>query len=96
MHGCVHIGVKTCLAQGVDDHAVAVIGEIIAVDTDAVDADDIGLVFDGPGRQQRFPVGGPPGGPARYIDRSIILAAIARPDREAQIETDERRDAPAL
>ena len=37
------------LPQGPDDHRVAAVIDIIAIISDAVDADDIGLVFDGPG-----------------------------------------------
>ena len=89
------------LAHGVDDHRVAAVLNVVAVIADAVDADNKGLVFDGPGLQQGLPGKGAPLGPVGDVDdqivfRQSILAGLAAPDGEPEVIADQQQDPPAF
>ena len=73
-------GRRQQLAERVDDAAVAAVGDAAAV-ADPVDADDVGLVLDGPGLQQRRATPGaawPASSPARGRRRCRGRAARTR------------------
>ena len=57
----------------VDDHAVAGVGDIVAVVPYPVYADDVGLVFDGAGLEEGFPGVGAAFGPVGDIDEDIVF-----------------------
>ena len=84
------------LAEEIDRDAVAAYVDAVAVLADAIDADDVAEVLDRAGPQQRLPGDAAARRPVGDVEQQVVVAAIAAPDREAQVVADERADAPAL
>src|SRR5271155_641118 len=61
------------LPEGIDDHGVATVMDVVTVIPDAVDADDIHLVFDRPRLEQRFPGVDTTLGPVGDIDQEVVF-----------------------
>ena len=68
---------------------------LVAVAANAVAARHISLILNSARQQQRLPVQRTRRGPVRHIERQIVVVAVAREHREAQVVADLRQDAPA-
>lgn len=75
-------GLRQHRSQGINDQDVAAVVMPIAVGAYAVATGDVYLVFNGARRQL---VG--------YVQRQIVVLLIARPQRKAQVITDQPRQA---
>ena len=79
-------------AVGIDDDRRAAVLRH-RVSADAVDADDVTLVLDGPRTQQRAPGFDAADGPTGHVEGHVVIAAVAAPDGEAQVVADLQQDA---
>src|SRR5262245_13321874 len=86
-------GIGDDLAVGVDDHASARVGKFGIVPR-AIDSDDIGLILDGAGLKQRYPMMLAHYRPAGDDTVKICTEADSAAEmfREAQVVADQRRD----
>ena len=85
-------GIDQRAALEVDDGRVARIFGV-GVATHAVDADDVTLVLDGPGPQQRAPYLVAVVGPRGAVDDGVVVTPVAAPDGEAQVVADQQQEA---
>ena len=67
----------------------------VAIRPHTVTAHHIRLVLNGARHQQRLPVQRARCWPVGDIQRQVIIVAVARPHREAQVVADQRQNAPA-
>lgn len=76
-------GIQQLFAPGGDDHAVAAVGDIIAIFSDPVQAGHVAEVLYGPGGQQFLPVQTPLLRPVGDVEQQVEVTVVAAPDREA-------------
>ncbi len=83
------------LALRIHHPAVAAIVMPVAVRPHAVAAHHVRLVLNRARHQQRLPVQGARCRPVGNIQRQVVIVAVTRPHREAQVVADQRQNTPA-
>ena len=83
------------LALRIHHPAVAAVVMPVAVGSHAVTAHHVRLVLNCTRYQQRLPVQGARCRPVGNIQRQVVIVAVARPHREAQVVADQRQNTPA-
>ncbi len=83
------------LALRIHHPAVAAIVMPVAVRPHAVAAHHVRLVLNRARHEQRLPVQGARCRPVGNIQRKVVIVAVTRPHREAQVVADQRQNTPA-